>query len=129
MGDTPIGSNILTISPVIPFTRAGSKSKQIFSGCLFSVQASRVTRSGISTTVEYNTSGLSIERENIFGLDWFPMCNRSYTFVIPCLIHKIIAHNTKHTFSPLVTTNAVLSPFLSSRAFVATVVPILIDST
>ncbi len=49
-----------------------------------------------------------ITKSNIFGLDWFPMCNRS--------------------LKPLVMTRAILAPFLSRRALVATVVPIRIHS-
>lgn len=49
-----------------------------------------------------------LTKSNIFGLDWLPMCRRS--------------------LNPLVMTRAILTPFLSSRALVATVVPMRIHS-
>ena len=49
-----------------------------------------------------------LTRSNKLGLAWFPICRRS--------------------LNPFVIASAILVPFLSSRAFVATVVPILIHS-
>ncbi|GMF03425.1 unnamed protein product [Ambrosiozyma monospora] len=67
-----------------------------------------LTLSSISTTVSYNTSGLATDKSKMLGLDWFPI--------------------TKQSLKPLVVTRAQRAPFLSNKAFVATVVPNLKDS-
>ena len=59
--------------------------------------------SSTSVTDEYNCLGLTIERSNNEGLDWLPISRRS--------------------LKPEVITKAVVAPFLSSKAFVAIVVP------
>ena len=60
-----------------------------------------------STTRSYKSSGRLIFKSNSNGLFWYPILNKSP--------------------KPLVINKSVLSPFLSRRAFVATVVPIFTD--
>jgi hypothetical protein len=73
MAHLPIGSKILTASPVMPLTSVGSDSTSMTKGVFLSVQASSVTRSGTSITLVYKTSGFCIVKSNNLGRDWFPM--------------------------------------------------------
>jgi len=92
-----------------------------------SVKPSIVTLSSISMTFSYNLSSLLTDKSNRFGLAWFPI--------------------TKRSTKPFVIKSATRSPFRSNNAlfyislysftgmgrrqgyFVATVVPIRMDST
>jgi hypothetical protein len=91
-------------TPLSSLKEARSGSRRVD---LSSVESWSVTRSSISNTSSNSVSGLLMLRSNNFGLVWSPMRSRS--------------------LNPFVTTKAHFVEFLSSKAFVATVVPILID--
>ena len=95
---------ITSSSPEIPTTVQLTGSVTPWSSPSFT----KLTLSSISTTCSYSDSGRLISRSNILGRDWFPMNCRSA--------------------NPFVVTKATLCPFLSSNAFVATVVPMRIES-